>query len=165
MSCITELLKIKGEQPILKIGDEVAIEGGGIYRGYEYIITFIDRGHRCGYVAVPPGHPDADHDFIHDYHGDIAVHGGITFSGREHHAKDLLTHHCDDLWIGFDAMHGNDAPCVDTAKKYFGNSRYVELMSNEKDLWNSFGKHRTYVYMEKECRKVIRQLINKAALG
>ena len=52
MSCITQLLEMKGDQPFLKADDSVVIEGGGVYKGYEYLIVFVSYGHRCGYVAL-----------------------------------------------------------------------------------------------------------------
>lgn len=55
MSCITEILKVKGDKDFIVSG-EIAIEGGGTYKDYEYIITFTSSGHRCGYVAIPESH-------------------------------------------------------------------------------------------------------------
>ncbi|HMG68274.1 MAG TPA: hypothetical protein VK588_11335, partial [Chitinophagaceae bacterium] len=95
MSCITEILKIKGDRAILpilrdeKVGKAVVIEGGGHWLGFEYLITFTDLGHRCGYVAIPPGHvADKEHDRREDW--DIDCHGGVTFINRKHSAKTLL---------------------------------------------------------------------------
>lgn len=56
-----------------------------------------DMGHRCGYVALPKGHPlfGKDYDKCYDIAPDLEVDGGITFASGT-----------DDVWIlGWDAMH------------------------------------------------------------
>lgn len=91
MSCIPNILKLKGSAPILLYGKDLAIEGGGQYRGYDYLIIFVGIGHRCGYVAIPEGHKAS---LWHDQDkAGIDCHGGVTFFGREHLAKDLLAPH------------------------------------------------------------------------
>jgi hypothetical protein len=151
MSCITQLLEMKGDKEILPFAGGGVIEGGGNYRGYEYIITFVELGHRCGYVAYPEG-------TLRDYQ-EIECHGGITFTGRDHHAKDLLPVHCDDLWLGFDAAHGWDSKCLVTSEKYFGQTDSIKaLKSIYCDLYEPIAEHRNYEYMENQCHKIIDQL-------
>jgi hypothetical protein len=152
---------MKGEREVLPIHRGAVIEGGGTYKGYEYIITFIGHGHRCGYVAVSDG------DWSND--DDIDCHGGITFSSKKHGAKDLLPVACDDLWIGFDAAHAWDLPCYNTAIKYFSDE------PDELDRINSLAEcrmglgvdynasHKTYGFMEAECKSIIDQLIERKA--
>ena len=56
-----------------------------------------DMGHRCGYVALPKGHPlfGKDWDKCHDIAPDLEVDGGITFANGT-----------DDMWVlGWDAAH------------------------------------------------------------
>lgn len=56
-----------------------------------------DLGHRCGYVALPKGHPlfGKDWDRCYDIAPDLEVDGGITFANGT-----------DDMWIlGWDAAH------------------------------------------------------------
>lgn len=154
MSCITQLLEIKGERDYLPIHDSVVIEGGGTYKDFDYLIVFTNYGHRCGYVALPFGcRYDSDA---------LRVHGGITFEGESHDAKDLLPIPCNDTWLGFDAAHCDDHPCYDTAQKIFGHDpkRYEFLKEAHKPLMRFPGiVHRTYEYMENECKHLIDQLI------
>jgi hypothetical protein len=169
MSCITELLKMKGDKSILPITSNarVGIEGGGIYKDYEYLITFTDRGHRCGYVAVPPAHPKYDNS-EKEYSCEFPVecHGGVTFYGN-HSAKDMLEHPCEDQWVGFDAAHGDDKPCIKTAKEYFGETDSIKwleknssIMDDDDWFWRP-SVHRTFQYMEQECKSIIDQLIEQ----
>lgn len=56
-----------------------------------------DMGHRCGYVALPKGHPlfGKDWDACYDIAPELQVDGGITFANGT-----------DDMWIlGWDAAH------------------------------------------------------------
>jgi hypothetical protein len=165
MSCITQLLELKGDKEFLPIHNEVVIEGGGVYKGHEYLITFTEHGHRCGYVAIPSG-VTVDTD-------DINCHGGVTFEDEHHHAKSLLPVPCNDTWIGFDAAHWGDMPCRDTSRKYFGHSdvalKKIKIMEEiHKDIHEMESKdpsfsHKTFEYMEEQCKSVIDQLLEQAA--
>ena len=56
-----------------------------------------DMGHRCGYVALPKGHPlfGKGWDACYDVAPELYVDGGITFASGT-----------DDMWIlGWDAAH------------------------------------------------------------
>jgi len=154
MSCIGQLLKLKGDKEILPIHDELVIEGGGEYKGYEYIITFTSFGHRCGYVAIPEIKED-------DEEPDFDCHGGVTFCSRQHAAKDLLPISCDDLWVGFDAAHYGDLRCKDTAKKYFPDCHEIENFATFDERYPGHA-HRSYQYMEKECKSIVDQIIKQA---
>ncbi len=150
MSCITQLLQLKGDKEFLPVHDEVVIEGGGVYKDYEYLIVFTGGGHRCGYVALKEsivGEPDLD------------CHGGITFYANTHAAKELLPISCEDFWVGFDAAHHNDAKDMELAEKYFPDNEYVQFRKNNHDFYVSDGIHRTFEYMEKECHSIIEQLL------
>lgn len=157
MSCITQLLEMKGDREILPIHGQAVIEGGGSYKGYEYLITFTSHGTRCGYVAIPDGHRGDNVD--------VHCHGGITFSDRDHGAKDLLPIACNDLWIGFDCAHYGDRNDLELAKKYFGGSdRFDILMDLHKEVEaleraDHFFSHKTYKFVEKECKYIIDQLL------
>lgn len=168
MSCISKILEVKGDKPVL-IDDRntIAIEGGGVFKGYEYIITFTERGHRCGYVAIPPSHPT--YNSSEDY-PDYEVHGGVTFFDKARFEEFTGGHRCDDKWIGFDAMHGGDKECLDTIIKYFGENDHIKFTKTydtlfgkmiQYDSWEP--KHRTFAYMKNECRLLINQLVKEAA--
>ncbi len=160
MSCITKILEVKGDKKFLKHNSGAGIEGGGTYKGYEYLISFTNMGHRCGYVAVPNG-------IAGDY-DDITCHGGVTFEDIDHSFKDILDTPCADLWIGFDAAHAGDLADLDKALEYFENEpgiieykRITEESFNK--LYQLGERHRNYEYMEKECHNIIEQLIMIAA--
>lgn len=160
MSCITRLLEMKGDKSILPIHDSTVIEGGGNYKGHEYLITFVDRGHRCGYVALKDKafeKFEAERKGEQYYYPDLDCHGGVTFYDNQHGAKALLDVHCDDIWIGFDAAHYLDASCVDTSVKYFGETRQTKFMRENTEFYENVF-HRSYKYMEEECKKLIDQL-------
>jgi hypothetical protein len=169
MSCITEILNKKGDSEILPVERdgfhrEVVIEGGGHYKGFEYLITFTDNGFRCGYVAVPEGHPAFKDNGI-DY-PEFSVHGGITFFEESHLAEAILGHTCTDKWLGFDAGHGGDMMDGEAAIKYFPNLRpiqkqHIEEMNRILGMAHHYPSAvRTKNYMEKECKSLIEQLIN-----
>ena len=165
MSCITKILELKGDKEFLPLHDQVVIEGGGTHKGFEYLITFTHYGTRCGYVAVSP-------DFKYNT-DDISVHGGVTFEGEDHGAKNLLPMPCSDIWIGFDAAHWGDMRDFDKAKKYFGQNekemRGINLMEeihkevDELERQDPSFSHKTYDYMVDQCKSVIEQLIEQAA--
>lgn len=162
MSCITQLLEMKGNKEcLLLINHEVVIEGGGVYKEYEYLITFTDMGSRCGYVAIPDGQTiNID---------EIECHGGITFEGTDHNAKDLLPIKCNDLWIGFDCAHFGDMRCHETARKYFSyDERILEQINVMEDMYKEVHaleqkdlrcSHKTFDYLENECKHIIDQIL------
>jgi hypothetical protein len=164
MSCITKILELKGDKEFIASHSQSGVEGGGVYKGYEYIISFTSLGHRCGYVAIADG-------VIGEYE-DLYVHGGITFQDNEHGFKSLLDKPCSDLWIGFDAAHCDDLGNLDTAMKYFGHlpeaKRSIEaLKSITEESYRSLADlgciHRTYEYMEDQCKYLIDQIIERKA--
>jgi hypothetical protein len=172
MSCITEILKKKGDTEALYIPHndnamDLIVEGGGHYKEYEYLITFNDMGFRCGYIAIPTDHKFYDNNFM-DNDEELEVHGGITFSEQHSLVEDILGKQCTDKWIGFDAGHFGDIPDIDATLKYFPHLRearknHVIEMAHifEKDCFNHSMK--TFEYMEDECKSLIDQLIEKAA--
>jgi hypothetical protein len=158
MSCISKILEVKGDKKIL-ISGEIAIEGGGIYKDYEYLITFTSHGHRCGYVAIPETHTTY---ISNEDYPDFDVHGGITFFGNPRF-DDITGHKCTDKWIGFDACHYRDLDNIETAEKYFGETNYINFMKYNYVKYNDDPrKHRSYSYMERECKRLINQLIERS---
>lgn len=165
MSCITKLLEMMEGKEFLHIHDEVVMEGGGNYKGYEYLITFTAYGTRCGYVAIPA---NQDYDV-----NEIQCHGGVTFEEDNHSAKNLLPTPCTDMWIGFDAAHYLDMRDFEAAKKYFGGQPKQHFQINlMEDLHKEIDdmerrdphcSHKTFEYMENECKSIIEQLIEQAA--
>lgn len=163
MSCITQLLKLKGEKEFLPGHEGYVIEGGGVYKNLEYLITFTDLGSRCGYVAIRK----CDIAAIDD----VNCHGGITFDSDNHHAKSLLSIACNDRWIGFDCAHWGDMRCYNTARKYFSHIPRLNYKINmlEKiheevhalEAQDPGFTHKNYDYVEKQCKAIIDQLVAK----
>lgn len=184
MSCITEILKIKGDNPVLlpvnNLSENktpwVAVEGGGTYKDHEYLIVLNKAGHRCGYVAIPDKHKFNDTKLEmremfsggkkyehYDYNSlNIDCHGGLTFMDRQHGLKELLTVPCNDFWIGFDCGHGWDSPDVEAYKKYYGEEEYKKRESFFEAMDEGISNIRDFSYAEKECHKIIDQLIEAA---
>ena len=158
MSCITQLLEMKGDKEILPISHHAVIEGGGVYKGYEFIITFTRLGNRCGYVAIPDAH---NGNLV-----DVNCHGGITFSDTHHDAKDLLPVACNDLWIGFDVGHSGDKRDKEKVINYFGllsnyDNELLDMLNNNPFVFNPTIKE--YDYMKAQCHYIIDQLIESQA--
>src|SRR5580698_1482306 len=164
MSCISKILEVKGDKPVLICG-QIAIEGGGVFKGFEYIITFTQRGHRCGYVAVPESHPL--YKSKEEYPDNYEVHGGVTFFSSPRF-EEITKFKCTDKWVGFDAAHIYDTPCFKTVDQYFprevrGIDEYQANIEKQfcdqleriyMDSNESFS-HKTYAFMKNECRLLI----------
>jgi hypothetical protein len=155
MSCITELLKMKGDKKYLFHPDNtpyngIAIENGGTFKNYEYLITFTGTGTRCGYVAIPENNAKKINE------NNFRVHGGITFFENSHPFKDLLPIKCTDFWLGFDAGHGWDLKDTKLLKKLFPDSYVLDI---PKFFFRGGEKVRSCAYMVNECRKLINQII------
>jgi hypothetical protein len=172
MSCITEILQKKGDHEFLPVElpghvASVVIEGGGHYKGYEYLITFTDNGFRCGYVAISEDHPI--HACQKEYPHNLSVHGGVTFFGESHLSDKILGHSCTDKWVGFDGGHAYDIRDLDKTMHYFPHlrpDRIRNIMEMNQIMRMSEGMRsdypcelRTYEYMEHECMDLIDQLI------
>ena len=165
MTCITEILKLKGDLDFLKAPrprSSVGVEGGGHYKGYEYLITFNDMGFRCGYVAIPPDHPTNNFNGEYKY-PDFNVHGGVTFFDQSHLAAEFFKdNHCIDKWIGFDAGHCGDARDLKCAITYFPNMcesslEHLKILDRTEEM----STIKTFIYMEDECKRIIDQLIDE----
>jgi len=182
MSCITEIIKRKGDQEYL-VTPNHAIETGGVYKDYEYIVTVTARGHRCGYVAIPSSHKLHGLDLT--LHSEpepynLNVHGGITWSQPGSHIirHVLGEHHCDDMWIGFDAAHYQDGKDIRLVRRLWKDNPEVmretdAMEAAEKRVqqqlcgYDCHGDEiiRTNEYMVQECINLIDQIVegDKAA--
>lgn len=173
MSCITEILKLKGDNEVfVPEGNWIAVEGGGSYKDHEYLIVLNTNGHRCGYVALHPEHkysqvaPEAKEiasQPFYDYNKlEIDCHGGLTFMAPDHGLKELLPVACNDMWIGFDCGHCDDRCDIEAHRKYFGEELHIRKKTffeamNFPEYADQF--IRNYEYVEKECQSIIDQLI------
>jgi hypothetical protein len=161
MSCIPKILSLKGDKEFIVDG-EIAIEGGGNYKGYDFLITFVSYGHRCGYVAVPSNHAICNKKYEHRY-PDLNVHGGITYFDKSRFEELIDSPVCDDKWIGFDAGHYYDLQDIEQSEKYFGEIEWVKFRKNNPmPIDEKIAKHRSYKYMVKNCKNLIDQLIERS---
>lgn len=158
MGCITKLLesgadKVNGER-------SACVEGGGKYRGYEYLVTLTSLGYRCGYVAVPRGHHlhiDDDYSSI-----DLDMHGGCTFYDRQMTQSD-----CDDKWIGFDCAHSGDARDWEALKKRMPKAYeiYKKIEQGCPSFADNYGQVRSFTYVEDQCKNIIDQICDLDSAG
>lgn len=113
-------------------------------------------GNWCGYAAVPPGHP---------WHGkgydavEADVHGGLTYSDacQGHICHVPRPGEPDDVWwLGFDCHHGGDmAPGMEAS---------MRLCSFGLDFDRMFAGnvYRDLAYVQRECRRLARQILRAA---
>ena len=176
MSCIPKILELKGDKDFLLAKEpynSIAIEHGGVYKGYDYIITLNDIGIRCGYVAVK--HDDPVMQETSDY-PDFDVHGGITFFEQHGFVAKLIDHVCEDKWLGFDCGHAGDKWDTTTAQKYFTEGEparrlhsMIKIKEETHDTMvmdfpnyrDDYEKIRDVSYTEQECKNFIDQLIEQ----
>lgn len=162
MSCISKILELKGNKEyILSNNKSVAVEDGGIYKCYEYLITFVRGGHRCGYIALSENHPLNKYNLVNEYPDNfiIKVHGGITLHEESRGEEfGLKENSCKDKWIGFDAAHCNDLPDTNLSQEIFGVKIYDDAFINEMKQFPTV-KVRTKKYMINQCKKLIDQVI------
>ena len=132
------------------------------YEGYKCVVTSQRRGHRCGYVGIPPGHPASGLDYTSDILSEIWVHGGLTYaSGGNGYPVEG-----NYWWLGFDCAHYRDRPDMEAVFDSF------ELSENEIEMLRRFdgwtfpeGEVRSKEYVKEECMCLASQLklIEKAA--
>lgn len=110
-------------------------------------------GALCGYVGVPPAHPDFERGYNDP---ELQVHGGLTFSGRcqEGNKEHGICHIAEDpedevWWFGFDCAHAFDVcPGYPSA----------ELRA----LTSQYGGYRDFAYVKRQCESLASQLKERA---
>lgn len=159
MSCITKLLELKGDREFMPspLQPEIVIEGGGTYKGFEYLVVLNGHtAHRCGYVAIPKDHPAYNAEGYDHIEAD--VHGGLTFFGKPH----IVDSDCGDVWAGFDAGHAYDGHDIEAHERYFGSdNQFQKYMRSRPEFYPipyEGAVIRTLDYMEDECKRLIDQL-------
>lgn len=103
------------------------------------VVQARERGHRCGYVRVPPTHPMYGMDYDAP---NVEVHGGLTFATEE----DCIEEDGKGWWFGFDCAHCGDA-------SYEPGSPMAERYGNFPDE-----VFRSQAYVERETEYLARQL-------
>lgn len=114
------------------------------YKGFPCVILFTAMGHRCGYVGIPEA-SGIDID-------EIDCHGGITYGP----SSELIFQEDENIeWIGFDTAHYCDGIDIKKVKEYFPYKDISLLACTHK-----YFKLRTLEYCEKQCRKIVDQVID-----
>lgn len=98
---------------------------------------WVHNSHRCGYVAVPEGHPAYGLDYDAELLREINVHGGLTYSWSG--GKDAKYPGPGEnlWWFGFDCAHLGDQI---SGREYPGDVL------------------RSQLYVKNECEDLARQL-------
>lgn len=158
MGNITQILALKGNKPFLNFDDRFAIEGGGTYKDYEYLIFLTNLGIRCGYIALP---------FEHQLNNDelsINCHGEIVFFEAYHPAHEILEESLDEDWIGFHCGLSTDCRDWAACKEYFKDKKQIVI--GEKLFPNLEGTNenrslKDFYFVEEQCKSIIDQLISR----
>lgn len=156
MTLIERLLQMKGDSQFLVLGN-MAIEGGGRYRGFEYIVAFRPFGHRCGYVQIPKEFQIENSEYDHlDVHGDITFFSHIDgwFDG----ISDLSEYNKKIFWIGFDTAHAGDKIDLELSEKLWPTGH---PMKGSEAFIMLGDEPRLYDFMEAQCKHLIDQLVDK----
>jgi hypothetical protein len=160
---VQSLLRRKGDKPYL-VSHDLAVEGGGIYNGYEYLIIFRPLGHRCGYIVIPE-----KSRIENDNYEDLDVHGGITFCDYVTTSwfDDLLEPwecHFNTYCIGFDTANYDDGNDIELSEKIWplNKSRYaMSKMTFEEINASPLVTIKTYEFVETQCKHLIDQLVKR----
>lgn len=81
-------------------------------KGFLCVVLALQMGYRCGYMAVPKGHPwhGKGYDEIEPW---PEVHGGLTFASAGSDVPSwqgvVVRDNKDSWWLGFDCAHLGDA--------------------------------------------------------
>ena len=125
------------------------------FKGFRYIVKFMEDGHRNGYVQINDS--DVFEKIKNQYNDclnvDIDCHGGITFV-KEMKDSEYLP---DGNWIGFDCNHLYDGHDFELSIEIFGNSDYIERMKRLFDYEE--GEIKSKDFCEDECKKIIEQIL------
>lgn len=109
--------------------------------GYDCLIVRNHLGALCGYVGLPPGHPDyaKDYDAV-----DVSVHGGLTFAGYcdPSESDETICHRPAEgrpekvFWLGFDCGHFMDLQPGLFGIGGLGNETYKDIgyVANEVEI-------------------------------
>lgn len=164
------------------------IESDFEYKDYRCVTTFTDMGIRCGYVALPKGHPlygksafsDTKVPFRDIMNSTLGKRSVLTLLGFPEDA-DLPVTLCayfdvhggitfadgghpidDDNWyIGFDCCHYQDGKDLDLVLKIWADDEGIKKrVQLDKELGFDDGYEvRTLEYVQQECRSLVDQII------
>jgi hypothetical protein len=128
--------------------------------GLPCLIVRNHMGALCGYVGVPPGHPDhgKDYDDV-----DVEVHGGLTYAAPC--SEGVICHvpqegEPDDVWwLGFDCAHYLDiVPSMLRLRGQLKEVTGVDIAPPQATGYTVEETYRTLGYVEEEVRQLAKQL-------
>ncbi|MFW8567018.1 hypothetical protein [Orrella sp. 11846] len=122
--------------------------------GFDAVVVMTNKGHRCGYVALPDQHPltGVKYDEAHSTldggtPSSLDVHGSITFSNH-------CAYFSGAPWaFGFDCAHLHDAPDPEIYARYLG--KLIDVIGIPND---PMATHKTLDFCIAECEKLANQL-------
>lgn len=121
------------------------------YRGYRCVVLFQSMGFRTAYVALPK-----DSQFYGVNYDEIPVecHGGLTYADFDLYSQGDIK---DVWWIGFDCGHYFDKRDIETCKKYYEETPYMNASLIE---LTDEGEVKTLNFCMNECTDIVDQIIN-----
>ncbi len=112
----------------------------GTHAGHQFVTAHNNKGHRCGYVKVPGGHPWHGKDYLAI---DADCHGGLTFGRRDSNF--------DGYWVGFSCTESHDEPDPSLlSAEDFEEASYDFYYGGNTQI-------RTQEFVEKECKSLCEQ--------
>lgn len=155
--------------------------------GFRAVVNMLDRGHRCGYVGVPKGHPlhgvayNESTPHLGKLPDDEKVgHRGIitllllsvdgeqnrpdvifdvhgSLTYSDHNATYPVINTEGTWWFGFDCAHAGDAPSPE---------REAELVAKMGEIFrNTHGDvHRSLGYCVEHCERLAAQIVERTIM-
>lgn len=151
--------------------------------GFRAVVRMGSMGFRCGYVAVPKGHPlhgveyGAQCEALKSVEDEAIGKRGIipailAASTGAFQSPDVvfdvhggITYSGEDAgypvphdglwWFGYDCGHCDDAP----SDEYLAEMR--AKFPNQSFMWSRDGVHRSLSYCEAECESLARQIVER----
>lgn len=141
---------------MVKMGIKYKVESSFEYQGFPCLGLFYERGHRCGYVGIPPEHPFFEKE---DIGQDVEANGGIYFT--MHHPKfDKVAGVENYWWIGWDYDHSWDQKDFEAWHTYFPEEMEIELNAGRASRYGRiFSRMASAGDVKGECVGVINQIL------
>lgn len=174
MGSISRILDLKGDNPLLISSRHLGhvVEGGGIYRDHEYLITCVSHTFRRCYICVGGRQKDifdAEKNVSKEpafYCPELKSHHPVNYYGENFIAKTMFPEVFEkntlyETWIGFNSVGCLGICDVDSIKKYFKTEKDFDSFNkfiNQKGTYLTPKYTESYEFMENECRSIIDQL-------
>lgn len=129
------------------------IENDFTYMGFRCVVTGVATGHRCGFVAIPHGHPlfETDRNDL----AQIEVYGGWTYSDLS--STYPVPTDAPTWWIGFDCGHSGES-CDFQLMEELGEAKSVSMM--RKGMGFESGSVKSIDFVIGELKSAIKMINN-----